>query len=309
MDLDNRIKDKPHVTRADIEDGLRRLGIGRGDRIMVHSSLSAFGYVEPTETPGDDAMMRAIAPDADGEATERLAHKVRGANTVIAALRAVVGAGGIVMMPSFNHGSADVYDPLTTPSSNGIITDVFWRTRGVKRSLHPTHPFAAAGRDAEALLAGNMEATTYGKDTPLGRLAVGGGDIVLLGVGVRTCTAMHVGESIAGAKCLGYREGLGKVLRDGRIAYVATDVWRGRGKCLVEGPVLEERLRGADMIGETPVGEATIGRILGMDLLNTVVELCQQNCFDRCPTWPDYAREMRKLRDEILDLHKQGMPS
>ena len=306
MDLQNRIKDKPHVTRADIEDGLRRLGVRRGDRIMVHSSLSAFGYVEPTETPDDAAVMQAMAPDADGETLDRLAHKVRGANTVIAALRAVVGETGIVMMPSFNHGSVDVYDPLTTPSSSGIITEVFWRTRGVKRSLHPTHPFAAVGSDAETLLAGHVEANTYGKDTPLGRLALGGGYMVVLGVGVRSCTAMHVGESIAGAKCLGYGEGLGKVLRDGRIVHVPTDVWRARGKCPVEGPLLEERLRGPDMIGETPVGEATIGRILGMDLLNTVVQLCQENCLDRCPIWPDYARETRKLRDEILALHKQG---
>jgi len=33
------------VTQRDIEDGLQKLGLGRGDAVEVHSSLSSFGIV------------------------------------------------------------------------------------------------------------------------------------------------------------------------------------------------------------------------------------------------------------------------
>ena len=306
MHLQTRIREKPHVTRDDIKRALRRLGVRRGSKVMVHSSLSSFGYVEPTEGLEDDAIIEAMSQGADGQTKERLLSKVRGANTVIAALLECVGDEGIVMMPSFNHGSVDVYDPLTTPSSSGIITDVFWRRSGVRRSLHPTHPYAAAGRDAEQVLAGNTEASTYGKDNPLGKLIFQGCRILLLGAGLNTCTAMHVGESVAGVKCLGYREGLGKVLKDGRIVYVRTDVWRAAGQCPVESAILEERMRRAGMIRDTQVGEAQLHLMKGLDLVNTVVQLCEENCFQRCPIRPDYGRELKKLQQELLSLQQRG---
>ena len=33
------------LTQKDIEVGLRQLGLGRGDAVEVHSSLSSFGWV------------------------------------------------------------------------------------------------------------------------------------------------------------------------------------------------------------------------------------------------------------------------
>jgi len=37
---------KVHVSKDDIEAGLRKLGLKEGDMVGVHSSLSSFGYVE-----------------------------------------------------------------------------------------------------------------------------------------------------------------------------------------------------------------------------------------------------------------------
>ena len=109
------------VTGGEILDGLRAIGVGPGMKLMVHSSLKSFGQVEG------------------------------GALTVIRALMDAVGPAGTVMMPSFNHGEIfhrgrGVYDPFTTPTSNGAIPDAFWRLPGVVRSLNPTHPFACWGR-------------------------------------------------------------------------------------------------------------------------------------------------------------------
>ncbi len=307
INLQTRIRQGPRVTRQDILEGLHGLGLHRGDRIMVHSSLSSFGYVEPTDKPTDRAIIHAISKDlAKREVTkERVARKVTGANTVIDALLDCVGDNGVLMMPSFNHGRANVYDPATTPTTNGIIPDVFWRMPEVKRSLHPTHPYAALGQNADQLLEGNTEASTFGKDCPLGRLIYDNGYILLLGVGLRSSTAMHVAETIARVQCMGYREELGKVLKDGKVIYVPMDIFRG-GECYLEKHVLEPRMRRAGMIKDTTVGAADLHLIRGLDLLNTVLAIAKEYCLVRCPVKPRYERATKRLREEILYLQDEG---
>src|SRR5438445_7962273 len=104
---------KTRVTRADLVAGLRAIGIEPGGIIQVHSSLSRLGYVEG------------------------------GAETVVDALLEVVGPEGTVMVPTFNHGAAEIYDTATTPSVNGAVTEALRRRPEARRSLHPTHPYAA----------------------------------------------------------------------------------------------------------------------------------------------------------------------
>ena len=308
FDLQRRMREKSHVTRQDILRALRTLGLGRGDLIMVHSSLSSFGYVALTAKPTDETVVKAILENTDKDevATDRTTCKVRGANTVIDALLECVGDEGVLMMPSFNHGRAKVYDPLTTPTTNGIIPDVFWRLPGVQRSLHPTHPYAAAGKDAPELLAGHSEVSTFGEHCPLGRLIHEGGHILLLGVGLGSCTAMHVAESIAGVPCLGYREDLGRVLQGGKVTYVPIDVWREGGECYVERHALEPRMRQARMMKDITVGKAQLHLLKGSDLVETILDLAREYCLAECPIRPGYRNAAGVLREEILSLQEQG---
>src|SRR6478672_9626519 len=110
---------KARVTRADLVEGLRALGLRLGALVQVHSSLSRLGFVEG------------------------------GAETVVDALLEAVGLAGTVMVPTFNHGKADIYDPRTTPSISGAVTEALRKRPGAHRSIHPTHPYAAIGPDAE----------------------------------------------------------------------------------------------------------------------------------------------------------------
>src|SRR5262249_26453978 len=152
------------VTRDDLVAGLRALEIGEGMVLQVHSSLSQLGFVEG------------------------------GAEKVVDALLEVVGPEGTVMVPTFNHGAADVFDVRTTPSRNGAVTEALRRRPEAYRSIHPTHPYAAIGKHAAALVAGHPEAGTFGRRSPLGKLADLGGSILLLGVGMNRNTAAHIGE-------------------------------------------------------------------------------------------------------------------
>ncbi|TVR57793.1 MAG: aminoglycoside N(3)-acetyltransferase [Spirochaetaceae bacterium] len=155
---------------GDIVDGLRALGVCAGAVVEVHSSLSAFGYVEG------------------------------GASTIIKALTDVVTPEGTIVMSAYRV-SRPV--PLTAedrargvtwkvrrlpieslePSGMGIIADTF-RSRADVYCGSDIHRTAAWGRDAR------WHCTGYD-----GLLAVDGTSL-LLGVGIDRCSSMHAADFI-----------------------------------------------------------------------------------------------------------------
>ncbi|NPV46674.1 MAG: TIM barrel protein [Armatimonadetes bacterium] len=160
------------LTKDQIVQGLKNLGVRPGMVVMAHSSLSAFGEV------------------------------AGGANTVIEALLEAVGPQGTLLMPAM--GSAPVFDVQETPSTVGTITDVFWRRADVTRSIHPTHSAAAKGPLADELLAGHVQQpTAIGPDSPWGRVAAHpDGYILFLGCDQDRNTLLHTAEDMVNAAYL-----------------------------------------------------------------------------------------------------------
>lgn len=164
----------PAVSRGRIASGLRELGLGSGDSVLVHSSLSSFGYVEG------------------------------GADAVIDALLDAVGPGGNVLVPTLTgtrHDGPDrppVFDVRSTPCWTGRIPSTLMARPGARRSLHPTHSVAGIGPDVENLIAGHEDAPTpCGRQSPYYKLAEQGGYILLLGVGQDSNTTLHTAEELA----------------------------------------------------------------------------------------------------------------
>ena len=99
--LKRRFVRPPTVGRSDLVAGLRALGMGDGDDVMFHSSLSSLGDIEG------------------------------GADTVIDAFLEVVGREGTVLAPSFSRFElrkgvfGSWWDPATTPVYTGIVTETF----------------------------------------------------------------------------------------------------------------------------------------------------------------------------------------
>jgi len=246
--------DQPTVTQADLVAGLRALGLALGDLVHAHSSLSAFGHVEG------------------------------GADTVVDALLAAVGPEGTVMVPTFNHGAADIFDIHTSPSTNGAITEALRKRPEAFRSLHPTRPAAAIGPLAELLTRGHLAAGTFGLASPLGKLAAMGGRILLLGVGMNVNTMAHLGETLYGVPC--FIEGWPRRIRDesGHIVPAVGPYWRD-GKCRVEWEALEDALRSKNLICDGRIGSAETHRMRGAEVLGATVRLCQQLC-PTCPVRP-----------------------
>lgn len=165
------------VTRQDITSGLKELALPDGACVLVHSSLSSFGYVEG------------------------------GADAVIDALLETVGPAGTVLAPTLTGSEVlspahpPVFDPQTSPCWTGRIPETFRQRPEAVRSLHPTHSTAAVGPDAAALTADHINSLTPCDDlSPYGKLAqLDNGYILLLGVDHQSNTTIHHIEEQTGA--------------------------------------------------------------------------------------------------------------
>lgn len=248
------------LTRRGLESAFRRLGVRRGMDLMVHSSLSSLGPI------------------------------IGGAETVIDALLAVLGSRGTLMMPSFNHGLARVYDVRTTPTINGVIPDAFWRRPGVCRSIYPTHPIAALGPKARRWTAGHLETLCWGPQSPLGRLIHEGGYILLLGVNHHANTAYHVAETSMPAPCLGQFERPSLILdHAGRALPVRSMQFRA-GRCPVSPDDLDRALDRRGLQRRGKVGAATCILVRGLDVFHAHRKLLAPHC-PTCPIRPRKSEE------------------
>lgn len=168
-------------TRTSLAGDLTALGVRPGDILFVHSSFKSLGEVEG------------------------------GAGAVVGALMDALGERGLLLMPSFNlvdrDDRAKTWDPQTTPSTVGWITEYFRRMPGTVRSDHYSHSVAARGHRAEEFVDGThgqegMDSPwdrepwgkTYGTESPMYRAYEEGGKLLMLGVDYHSSTYVHLVE-------------------------------------------------------------------------------------------------------------------
>lgn len=222
------------VTRSDIAEGLRTVGVAPGSVVLMHSSLSAMGYV-------------------DG-----------GADAVVEGLLDVVGPDGLASVPTHTWGIVNARQPVfhvgLSPSHVGRITEAFRHRPEVLRSRHPTHSVAAIGRRAAEYVAGHEHSPTpAGRDTPYGRLCAWGGHVLLLGVTLSSWTLVHAFKEWAPVPWVFDRwESLYTVLEDGRVLPVPSRRHTAGPGCKRDYPALEPLLRQHGLIRYGAIGDATL---------------------------------------------------
>ncbi|MGO8920313.1 MAG: AAC(3) family N-acetyltransferase [Stellaceae bacterium] len=119
---------------------------------------------------------------------------------VIAALLDYMAPGTLVM-PTMSWRLVTpgnpVFDELATPSHVGVLAELFRTRYATHRSLHPTHSVAAYGRLAAELTSGHhLDDTPCSLDSPYGRATREDAHVLLLGVGLERCTAIHHAEEM-----------------------------------------------------------------------------------------------------------------
>ena len=198
------------LTKDELIQGFRKLGIVEGMILEVHSSLKSFGYV------------------------------VGGAQTVVDALMDVVGYEGTLVMPLQSGDNTEpsywTNPPIDcslwakvreeTPPFSPRDTDVrkmgeivnnFRRRQGVYFSYHPNSAFVAYGKYAKLICSDHPLSYSLSDSSPLGKLIQLKTFVLLLGVDYDNCTGMHLAE---------YRSNVRPViLQGGRVEENGSSKW------------------------------------------------------------------------------------
>jgi len=155
-----------------VVNGLKSLGIKKGDIIMVHSAYSCISAME------------------------------KGAEGLVMALEEVVGDEGTLVMPVFNwdilhQGSEIIYDVKNTPSRMGYLTEYFRTRKGTVVTRNLFNPLAVAGSLSEQFL-NCPNHTSWGEDSPFKILYDNNATILMIGVDYNVVTMFHVAEAMFG---------------------------------------------------------------------------------------------------------------
>jgi aminoglycoside 3-N-acetyltransferase len=110
-------------------------------------------------------------------------------------------ADGTLVMPTMTWRTvtpaSPVWDESRTSSHTGVMTEIFRTRYAGARSIHPTHSVAGSGRVAAELLSRHhFGDTPVSADSPYGRMRDHEAYILMLGVGLESCTAIHLPEEI-----------------------------------------------------------------------------------------------------------------
>ena len=228
----------PALSRADITNQLRALGVEAGGALLVHTSFRATGPIED------------------------------GPLGLIEALRHALGPAGTLVMPSWSGDDDAPFDPATTPAAPdlGVVADTFWRLPGVLRSAHP-FACAAAGPRAAQITAGPLPLPPHIPESPVGRVHGLDGQVLLLGVGHDADSTLHLAELLAAVPYSVPRHCT--VLRDGRpvrIEYGEND------HCCERFALADAWLRSGALQSEGRVGHAHARLARARDIVRVALE-------------------------------------
>ena len=179
--------DRSLQTRASLAEGLARLGVRPGETLLVHSSLSALGWVAGGPVAAALALLDALGTDGT-----LVVPTQTGANSDPSGWsRPPVPEEW--WQPYRDH--APGYDPARTPTRGmGAIPELVRTWPGAVRSPHPVTSFAALGPAAADLMAVHDLECELGERSPLANLEAADARVLLLGAGFDACTAFHLAE-------------------------------------------------------------------------------------------------------------------
>jgi aminoglycoside 3-N-acetyltransferase len=184
------------VKREEIIEALKKVGIKKGDIILVHSALSKIGRI-----------------DGEKEGNEYL-------NILLKAFFSIIGKRGTLVVPAFfyeygRYGTA--YDMRRSPVSSelGVFARYIAGLPEAVRSTNPITALAAIGAQAEYICGGGT-GSSFGVDSPWDRLYKSNDKMVFLGIYLRAMTFIHYVEHMVGVPHLYNKYSTVPILKNGR---------------------------------------------------------------------------------------------
>jgi len=237
------------VHREDVARAARAVGIVSGDTVMFHSSLSSMGTV------------------------------VGGPDTVIDGFLAAVGPEGTVAVPTLWWHQTDPplcmadWDPDTSPSYPGLITEHFRRRPDSVRSNNPTHSVSAIGARAVELIRDHGAAgrrpcvfgdTAFARESPWERLYRWNAAYCFIGVDFTVNTMSHFIETVLVEAALRQAPGPRRRKLSARLqARNAEGVWPWYDRT-----GMQDRLADLGLLRVGRIGSATLRCIRARDMVD-----------------------------------------
>jgi len=175
------------VTQARLAADLRGLGVREGGILMVHTRMSALGWVIGGSEAVVRALLEALGPEGTLMVYASWAEHVYHADDWPQAYRDAYLADP----PVFDLATGAV-DP-----DYGRLPERVRTWPGAERSSHPEASVAAVGPRAAWLTAGHPDEDGYGTGSPFARLTGADGQVLLLGAPLDALTILHHAEAIA----------------------------------------------------------------------------------------------------------------
>lgn len=257
------------VIKSEIIAALEKIGLTKGNNVMVHTSLSQLGYV------------------------------CGGAQTVIEALIETVGREGTIMMPTQSWKNLDpetgvhwdvdkeywdiirenwpAYDTKLTPTNTmGAVAESFRSWPGAVRSSHPARSVAAWGKNALYLTENHDLSDIFGETSPLAKLYKLDGKVLLIGVDYDKNTSIHLADVRAQYpskhNCIEHSA----VLEGGKRVWKAYETLFVDGEDFIEIGKAFEAEKG-DCVSKTSLGNALLRLINQKELVDYSVKWIEEH--------------------------------
>jgi aminoglycoside 3-N-acetyltransferase len=175
------------ITRSALSADLRRLGVAEGGIAMVHTRMSAIGWVVGGSETVVRALLDALGPDGTLVAYASWQDHVYHAEDWPEEHRDAYVAEPPVFDVATGEAARD----------HGRIPERVRTWPGAQRSAHPEASVVAVGPRATWLTDAHPQDDAYGEDSPFARLVQAGGQVLLLGAPLETTTLLHHAEAIA----------------------------------------------------------------------------------------------------------------
>lgn len=255
------------VLKQDILTALDQVGVGGGQTVMVHASLSSLGFV------------------------------CGGAQVVIEALLESVGAEGTIMMPAQSWKNLDpaagvhweepeewwqairdhwpAYNKYITPTNTmGAVAEMFRKWPGTLRSGHPARSVAANGKYADYLTREHTLSNIFGDGSPIGKLYELDGYVLLIGVGYDKNTSLHLADARA------EYPGKHDCIEHSAVMENGERIWKSYPTLFVDGEDFTEigaAFEKAHAVQRAPLGSGTITLMKQRELVDFAVNWIEHN--------------------------------
>ena len=174
------------ITREQIIRALDKVGISKGDGLLIHSAIQFLGQPE------------------------------EGLTTYLNALQAIIGEGGTIVVPTFTFSFArgERYNPLETPAVGmGSFSEFIRQQPGALRTPHPMQSVAALGYYARQLAKCDTS-SAFDRGSAFERMLELDFKILLLGANINAVSFVHYSEQHLGVPYRYWKAFTGEVMTE-----------------------------------------------------------------------------------------------